>query len=97
MVVVAVPTRVVLLVRSPVSHTPLLLLQSRAKITGRVVPQHLLESSLEQVPLSVARLAPSVDFCAELFNGKDGDDNLQLKNGDWDTFQQQWQGICGSW
>ena len=71
--------------------------QNRAKATGRVVPQDLLETTLEIVPTSVARLAPLVDFCAEIENPGTGDISLVSPQGwTWKSFRHQWDQRCSS-
>lgn len=79
--------------------------QNRAKITGRVVPQKLLEEVMQQVPASVSRLRNIVDFFVEIQNsGNDGED-VQLvamsspytdmsKNVTWAEFTNQWRSTC---
>jgi Zeta toxin len=78
--------------------------KNRAKITGRVVPQKLLEEVMQQVPASVSRLRSMVDFFVEIHNsGNDGED-VQLvsmssssdlymnnKNATWTEFTNQWR------
>ena len=83
---------------------PLCLIQNRAKITGRVVPQKLLEEAMQQVPASVSRLRSIVDFFVEIHNsGSDREDDVQLvsmssssapymnKNVTWTEFTNQWR------
>lgn len=62
----------------------------RAKITGRVVPRDLLESSIEQVPKSVALLRPMVDFSVDINNSGTEDVELVTPGVDWEIFQNQW-------
>lgn len=66
--------------------------QQRAKETGRIVPLHVLENAIEQVPKSVKILAPMVDYYAEINNAPDVDDIELVKpeNSDWKEFRQQW-------
>ena len=65
--------------------------QDRAKTTGRVVPQRLLEQAFEQVPKSVKRLAPLVDYHQELMNAPGAEDIEIVKQGEtWESFQSQW-------
>ena len=65
--------------------------QDRAKTTGRVVPEHVLEQALEQVPKSVKILKPLVDYHAELLNAPDADDIQIVTPGEtWESFQSQW-------
>ena len=66
-------------------------MQDRAKTTGRVVPQHVLEKALEQVPKSVKILAPLVDYHVELLNAPGAEDIEIVTEGEtWETFQSQW-------
>lgn len=57
-------------VRSPTSltnnNTPPT--QERATVTGRHIPEHVLEDSIRRVPLSVAKLRKSVDVLVEIYN-----------------------------
>jgi hypothetical protein len=71
----------------------------RARETGRVVPLETLESSLVQVPISVRKLAPLVDFFCELDNsvdcGSDGVDVRIMTEGiTWDAFRYNWAQTC---
>jgi predicted kinase len=61
----------------------------RAQQTGRVVPMSTLNTSMEQVPTSVALLRDSTDFCAEIFNG-DGELKLDTPNMTWKDFREAW-------
>ena len=61
----------------------------RAKATGRVVPQELLEEALEQVPRSVEKLAPLVDYYAEL-NNADEVELVKPEGSTWDDFRGVW-------
>jgi dephospho-CoA kinase len=67
----------------------------RSKITRRIVPQHRLEETLDKVPHSVNRLAPLVDFHAELHNGQNSED-IELVSSDltWSKFRQVWNQSC---
>jgi hypothetical protein len=67
----------------------------RSKITKRVVPRHRLEETLAKVPQSVRKLAPLVDFHAELHNGVDSDD-IELVSSElsWTLFRQVWDQKC---
>jgi hypothetical protein len=72
---------------------------------GRVVPSALLESSLQQVPLSVKELSPDCDFVAVVANDADGGPpvlkDLKIKRAgisnpvtvhpSWNTFQAAWK------
>ncbi|GFH56011.1 hypothetical protein CTEN210_12487 [Chaetoceros tenuissimus] len=65
--------------------------EMRSKITKRVVPRHRLEETLAKVPQSVRKLAPLVDFHAELHNGVDSDDiELVSSELNWTMFRQIW-------
>ena len=67
----------------------------RSKITKRVVPRHRLEETLAKVPQSVRKLAPLVDFHAELHNGVDSDDiELVSSELNWTMFRQIWDQKC---
>ena len=66
----------------------------RAKRTGRVVPQNVLEKALEQVPKSVKILTPLADFFCELNNGPGPDIEMISSDEDWDTFQANWLQTC---
>ena len=69
----------------------LLKIQARALATGRIVPVDVLEAPLEQVPRSVAILAPLVDYYAEIKND-DGVDDVELVKpvGSWEDFRKTW-------
>jgi hypothetical protein len=67
----------------------------RAEKTGRAVPEDLLQASIDQVPASVAALAPLTDVTFEISNN-DGKP-MELKRpvgGDaaptWDNFRMAW-------
>lgn len=78
---------------SPLYHS-----QSRARITGRVVPISLLEQTMEQVPKSVSVLKTKADFFVELHNAG-GEEEVQIVQPtglDWNAFQRQWSPLCGS-
>jgi len=64
--------------------------KERALRTGRVVPQELLVQAMEQVPRSVAILAPHVDYFGEINNAPGRDIELVTEGGDWDSFQSTW-------
>lgn len=66
--------------------------ESRAKMTGRVVPRELLEETMQQVPRSVAILAPLVDYYAEINNPPDAVDVELVKpvGSSWEEFGRQW-------
>ena len=69
-------------------------LQSRARVSGRVVPQHVLERAMLQIPESLAHLRPEADFTIDLHNsGTDGEDVTILNPGsqiNWTVFQNLW-------
>ena len=69
-------------------------MQIRAQVTGRVVPQELLERTMEEVPKSVARLEPLVDFFVEISNSDEGDVTLVTDNMTWKTFKSRWAQTC---
>lgn len=60
-------------------------------MTGRVVPRTLLEKTIKQVPESVKKLAPLVDYHVELFNPA-GDEEISIvtEGETWDGFQSHW-------
>lgn len=66
----------------------------RAKKTGRVVPQEVLENALEQVPKSVQILKPLADYFCELNNAPGSDIEMMTDGEDWDTFQSNWLQTC---
>lgn len=73
-------------------HFPILRFsQQRAAKTGRVVPRHVLIEALEQVPKSVAKLAPHVDYQVELRNDPNAADIELVTAGEtWESFCKQW-------
>lgn len=65
--------------------------EERAKTTGRVIPRELLLETLQQVPYSVKRLSPLVDYHAEINNPPDTDDvELKTPGETWESFRKQW-------
>ena len=59
--------------------------------TGRIVPRDLIVETIEQVPLSVAQLAPLVDYHIELLNDPKTPDIEIVTNGEtWENFTSQW-------
>lgn len=60
--------------------------EKRAKQTGRVVPRKLLEQTIHDVPESVKKLAPLVDYHAAISNN----DTIEILNGTWEEFQEKW-------
>jgi hypothetical protein len=66
--------------------------QSRAKVTGRVVPRDLLESVMLEVPKSIEILSQQVDVTIELRNPPDAPDvELATEGINWDSFEQIWR------
>jgi len=60
----------------------------RSKITKRIVPNHVLEESIEMVPKSVKILSKYVDFFVELYNGPGTNDiEIMTEGMTWDTFR----------
>lgn len=68
--------------------------QNRAKVTGRVVPQELLKTTMNVVPVSVRRLAPFADYCVEMHNPESGNVTIVTSNETFETFQDRWQQVC---
>mmetsp|Transcript_39037 Transcript_39037/g.54243 ORF Transcript_39037/g.54243 Transcript_39037/m.54243 type:complete len:567 (-) Transcript_39037:137-1837(-) len=68
--------------------------EKRAKKTGREVPKEKLDLAIEQVPLSVAKLAPLTDYTATIVNNEH---TLEIMSGDvsWEGFRSRWE-ICGT-
>ncbi|KAL9190466.1 hypothetical protein ACHAXT_007677 [Thalassiosira profunda] len=66
----------------------------RAETTGRIVPRETLEASLQHVPLSVRKLAPAVDFFAEIDNSTPGEVTLRTEGMAWDDFRDNWAQTC---
>jgi hypothetical protein len=66
--------------------------QSRALVTGRIVPLAVLEAALEQVPRSVEILAPLVDYYAEINNPENAPDIELVKpvGSNWEEFRRTW-------
>jgi hypothetical protein len=66
--------------------------QSRALVTGRIVPREVLEAALEQVPRSVEILAPLVDYYAEINNRENAPDIELVKPvaSNWEEFERTW-------
>lgn len=64
----------------------------RALLTGRVVPEEILEQAIQEVPKSVKILAPLVDYYAEISNPPDANDVELVKpeGSNWEEFRQQW-------
>jgi len=69
--------------------------KERARKTGRIVPEKLLEETLESVPKSVEVLAPLVDYRADLSNAPNAPDIEQVTPGEtWDSFRLKWMQTC---
>ncbi|KAL7565359.1 hypothetical protein ACA910_013581 [Epithemia clementina (nom. ined.)] len=65
--------------------------KNRAKVTGRVIPQALLQSVMEQVPASVQILRQQVDLFVELYNGPNTTPQLVTPpNLTWEQFTKLW-------
>ncbi len=69
--------------------------QTRALVTGRVVPRETLEMSLQQVPKSIEKLAPLADFFCELDNAP-GESEIKIRTDGitWDSFRDAWAQTC---
>lgn len=67
--------------------------ESRAKVTGRVVPKQLIELSLKQCAESVGILRNQVDFFARILNAPNTTDVELLipESISWDEFADQWK------
>jgi hypothetical protein len=69
--------------------------QSRAKVTGRMVPRDLLERTMLEVPVSISLLAPKVDFTVELRNAPDSTDiEIATPCVTWASFKKVWKQNC---
>jgi len=74
--------------------------KKRGESTGRMIPEEILENSLEQVPLSVSILSPLVDFSCEIDNSViSKDDDIKLvktstRDLSWDGFNSVWLQTC---
>ena len=74
--------------------------KKRGERTGRMIPESILNATLEQVPRSVAILAPLVDYSCTINNDVQGvDDDLSLletSTGDtsWEAFTKNWMQMC---
>ena len=65
--------------------------KDRALLTGRVVPEEVLEMAIEQVPKSVKILGPLVDYFVELRNDSDTPDIEIVSEGEtWENFASKW-------
>jgi hypothetical protein len=68
--------------------------EARAEKTGRVVPREKLLATLEEVPKSVAKLAPLTDYTICIKT--DGPEPAILTEGEsWATFAEHWKQECG--
>lgn len=56
-------------------------MQQRAKSTGRLVPEDILRTSIEQVPKSVDILKRQVDFFLEIHNSPNQDEPKIVSKG----------------
>jgi hypothetical protein len=63
-------------------------------VTGRVVPEELLEETLRTVPASVKILAPYVDYHVELSNAANEEIKLVTEGETWDHFTSKWLQTC---
>jgi hypothetical protein len=71
--------------------------QSRAKITGRVVPRAVLIDAIKQVPKSVQILQSSVDFFLEIHNSQERNFVEIVTEGvSWDAFAHTWEQTCAA-
>ncbi|KAL3776817.1 hypothetical protein ACHAWO_002983 [Cyclotella atomus] len=69
--------------------------KKRAIATGRVVPEQTLDAAMKQVPISVNKLAPLVDYFCEIDNSKDsGELTLKTPGVTWESFQTNWMQTC---
>lgn len=65
--------------------------KERALLTGRVVPEDVLEMAIEQVPKSVKILGPLVDYFVELNNAPETPDiELTTEGETWEHFSLKW-------
>ena len=66
--------------------------KKRALATGRVVPESLIALTIEEVPKSVAELAPLVDYHVELSNDPEASQEIEIvtPGETWDHFTAQW-------
>lgn len=70
-------------------------LKNRAKVTGRVVPEETLEMALKQVPISIEKLSPQVDYFCELDNSLDsGEITIKTPGVTWDSLRNNWLQTC---
>ena len=65
--------------------------QERALQTGRIVPRDLLAKTIEEVPRSMRKLAPLVDYHVELMNDPSTPDIEIVTPGEtWQRFTSNW-------
>jgi hypothetical protein len=62
----------------------------RANRTGRVVPDAMVQLSMEQVPKSVAVLRSMADFAVDLQNADSGKLDIVTPGATWEQFRKQW-------
>ena len=69
--------------------------KKRAIQTGRVVPETTLDEAIQQVPISVEKLAPLADYFCEIDNSQDsGEITLKTPGVTWESFQINWLQTC---
>ena len=69
--------------------------KKRAIKTGRVVPETTLDEAIQQVPVSVEKLAPLADYFCEIDNSQDsGEITLKTPGVTWELFQINWLQTC---
>jgi len=73
--------------------------QKRAKETGRVVPQKVLERAMEQVPRAVAELSPLVDYHVRINTDQaspviEAVPTPRFADPSWEAFGRQWEQSC---
>ena len=59
--------------------------------THRIVPVEKIDRILKQIPISIERLKPEVNYLFELRNGRDG---IELLDADWSTFSRAFRQTC---
>lgn len=65
--------------------------KKRGKLTGRVVPIETLELCMKQVPISVSKLSPKVDFFCELDNSPLlSEVEVRTEGVTWESFKANW-------
>lgn len=69
--------------------------QKRAIKTGREVPEETLDEAIGQVPVSVNKLSPLVDYFCEIDNSQDsGDITIKTPGITWESFKMNWMQTC---